>query len=327
MTASTGITGTSTTGRDDRAADFIDPATLMKIKSLELRAKLVVEGMQSGLNRSPYYGFSVEFTEYRQYSPGDDLRYLDWRLFARSDRYYIKRFEDETNLRCHLILDMSQSMGYGSLEYAKVDYARTLVATLAYFLMTQRDAVGLVTFDETIEMFVPARYRVGHLRRLMIALERQVGGRSTDLAATLQQVAERVTKRGMLVLVSDLLAPVDELETRLGYLRARGHEVLLLQLLDPAELSFDFEHPALFEDLESGREVYVDPKTARSEYRRKLDRHLAGIQTCCDRLGISYRQFTTGVPLELALSEFLRSRQHETKQTLRATAMSGRMLV
>ena len=164
-----------------QAASFIDPHTLMRIKSLHLRARVVVQGFLSGLHRSPHHGFSVEFSEYRQYSPGDDPRYLDWRLYARTDRYYIKRFEDETNLRCHLLVDLSRSMGFGSVEYTKVDYARTAAATLAYFLSMQRDAVGLLTFDQAISDYLPARYRPGHLHRLMVCLERAVAGTSTDL--------------------------------------------------------------------------------------------------------------------------------------------------
>src|SRR5437870_1560610 len=150
------------------AASFIDPTALMRIKNLELRARVVVEGFMSGLHRSPYHGFSVEFTEYRQYSPGDDPRYLDWKLFARSDRYYLKRFEDETNLRSWLLVDLSKSMGYGSLAYDKASYAKTAAATIAYFLSLQRDAIGLITFDAAIKDFLPARYRPGHLHRLMM---------------------------------------------------------------------------------------------------------------------------------------------------------------
>ncbi|MCH7685262.1 MAG: DUF58 domain-containing protein [Planctomycetes bacterium] len=299
----------------------------MRINSLELRAKLVVEGFWNGLNRSPYHGFSVEFTEYRQYSPGDDPRYLDWKLFARSDRYYIKRFEDETNLRCHLLLDLSRSMEYGSLSYTKLDYARTLAATLAYFLSTQRDAVGLVTFHEQIEETIPARYRVGHLRRLLVALERQVGGAETDLIQPLEQIAERVSKRGMLILISDLLAPVDQFETNLGYLRARGHEVLLFHIIDPAELSFEFDQPMLFEDAESRREIYVDPSKAREGYLRKLEAHLAGVRASCERLGITYRQFSTDTPLESALSEFLRSRLHKTGRPVGHRRNQGRRTI
>ena len=161
---------------------LIDPKALMAIANLELRARLVVEGFWNGLHRSPFHGFSVEFTEYRQYSPGDDPRYLDWRLFARSDRFYIKKFEDETNLRCHLLVDNSRSMAYGSLAYTKAHYANTLAATLAYFLHQQGDAVGLLSFDEQIREYLPARNRPGHLRHLMLALEKPAAGRGTDLA-------------------------------------------------------------------------------------------------------------------------------------------------
>ena len=293
---------------------------------MELRAKTVVEGFCSGLHRSPYHGFSVEFTEYRQYTPGDDPRYLDWRLYARSDRYYVKRFEDETNLRCHLLLDMSRSMGYGSGPYTKADYAKTLAASLAYFLSTQRDAVGLVTFDERIDERIPARYRSGHLRRLMLAFEKPTAGSGTDLSEPLEQIAEQVRKRGLLILISDLLAPVDTLGTNLGYLRARGHDVVLFQILDPAERDFDFERPALFQDVESGREVYVDPNVGRTAYQRRLKEHIDGIRSTCDKLGITYHQFMTDLPLELALTEFLRGRMHAHAPFTRRAANSARRL-
>lgn len=302
-----------------QASGHIDPATLMRIKSLELRAKTVVEGFQTGLNRSPYHGFSVEFTEYRQYSPGDDPRYLDWKLYARSDRYYVKRFEDETNLRCHLVLDQSRSMSYGSLDYTKADYCRTLAATLAYFLCTQRDAVGMCTFDEHVQEFIPARYRVGQLRRLLVALERPETGRSTDLASPLERVAEQVRKRGLLVLISDLLASLDNIHTKLSHLRARGHEVVVFHVLDPAELTLAFDQPALFYDVESGREIYVDPAAVRDRYRKQLEAHIEAVRTDCDRLGIQYQQFTTDTPLELALAEFLRSRMRGCRQPARKT--------
>src|SRR5438477_182267 len=170
----------------ENKAKLVSPQTLMAIKNLELRARVVVEGFWHGFHRSPYHGFSVEFTEYRQYSPGDDPRYLDWRLFARTDRYFIKKFEDETNLRCHLLVDNSRSMTYGSVGYTKAQYANTLAATLAFFLHQQGDAVGLLTFDEEIREFLPARHRIGHLRHLMLKLERPAGGKATDLAAPLR---------------------------------------------------------------------------------------------------------------------------------------------
>lgn len=312
------------------AASFIDPPTLMRIKSLQLRARIVVQGFLSGLHRSPHHGFSVEFSEYRQYSPGDDPRYLDWRLYARSDRYYIKRFQEETNLRCHLLVDLSRSMGYGSLAFTKVDYARTVAATLAYFLSMQRDAVGLVTFDQKIADYLPARYRPGHLHRLMVCLERAVAGTSTDLAAPLEQIAATVRKRGMVVLISDLLAPTETLRTHLGFLRSQGHEVVLMRVLDPAELEFDFKQATTFFDLESGRDLYVDPASARQQYREKFSRHAEEVDRTCRELGIGLHVLATSHPLELALFDFLQGRLHGGRQVARsgnrgarATASAG----
>lgn len=295
----------------------IDAATLMQIRSLELRAKAVVEGFLTGLHRSPYHGFSVEFTEYRQYVSGDDPRYLDWRLYARSDRYYVKRFEDETNLRCHLLVDASKSMSFGSLPYTKSDYACTLAATFGYFLTLQRDAIGLARFDREIEEFLPARYRPGHLRRVMLALERPAAGSSTDLSKPLDQAAERIRKRGMLVLISDLLAPLTDLETRLGYFRARGHEVVIFHTLDPAERNLSFNQPALFHDIESGREIYVDPQQVRGEYQRRIGEHLSKLRQICEGLGVDYRPVTTDEPLQQALGEFLRSRERTVSRMVR----------
>lgn len=292
---------------------FIDPVTLMRIKSLHLRAKVVVQGLFSGLHRSPHHGFSVEFSEYRQYTPGDDPRYLDWRLFARSDRYYIKRFEDETNLRCYLLVDLSRSMGYGSLQYTKIEYARTAAATLAYFLSTQRDAVGLVTFDEQIADYLPARYRPGHLHRLMVCLERAVAGKSTNLATPLEQIAMTVRKRGLVVLISDLLADVKTLRNQLGYLRSQGHEVVLIRVLDPTELDFSFNRAVTFVDLETGRDLYIDPASARANYRKNFGDHAEQVRGVCQSLGIDFHQLATSQPLELALFDFLQSRLHQSR--------------
>src|SRR3569833_3412287 len=206
---------------------FVDPKALMAIRNLELRARVIVQGFWNGLHRSPYHGFSVEFTEYRQYSPGDDTRYLDWRLFARSDRYYLKKFEDETNLRCHLLVDQSRSMEYGSVGYSKSDYARTLAATLGWFLNGQGDAVGLFTFDAEVREYLPARHRHGHLRQLMLALEKQGGGGETNLNAPQQHKTEHNRKHNKKKQQTEKLAPVNELEPSLGRLTAAGHEVVL----------------------------------------------------------------------------------------------------
>lgn len=287
---------------------YIDPATLMQLRSMELRAKHVVQGFMTGLNRSPYHGFSVEFTEYRQYTQGDDPRHLDWRLFARSDRYCIKRFEDETNLRCLLLLDVSKSMNFGSVGYSKSDYSRTLAATLGYFLSTQRDAVGLGTFAADIEDYIPPRYRSGHLRRILVSLEKAGQGSNTHLSKPLAQIAERLNKRGMLVLISDLLAPLETLEVSLGSLTVRGQEVIVFHVLDPEELDFQFGRPELFIDLETDRRLYVDPAAIRREYLRRMGEHLKMIQDICSRLGLVYHRLRTDVPLETALPEVIRVR-------------------
>ncbi|HNS21673.1 MAG TPA: DUF58 domain-containing protein [Sedimentisphaerales bacterium] len=302
---------------------MIDPATLMKIRSMELRAKAVVEGFWKGIHRSPYHGFSAEFTEYRQYTAGDDPRHIDWRVFARSDRYYIKKFEDETNLRCHLLIDHSRSMGYGSGGYTKSQYAGTLGATLAYFLFTQGDAVGLATFDDRIREYMPPRNRPSYLRRLMTALDAQPRGKATDLGAPLQRIAHMLTRRGMIVLISDLLTSIDRLERDLGCLRAGGHDVVLFHILDPAELHFDFDAPALFQDVESGRDLYVDPPAVQKSYRHMLAQHLHDANAICVRLGIDYHLFATDRPFDAALLEFLQHRMRIRKQVRRIRAPGG----
>ena len=302
------------------SGSFIDPATVMRIKNLQMRAAVVVEGFFAGLHRSPFHGFSVEFSEYRAYTPGDDPRYLDWKLYARSDRYCIKRFEDETNLLCYLVMDMSRSMSFGSSGYTKSDYARTLAASLAYFLFLQRDAVGLLTFDEKVADYLPPRHRPGHLRRLMAALDRETAGRSTDIARPLEQIAESVRKRGLVILISDLLAPSEGLRSKLGSLRSRGHDVVVLRVLDPAELEFTFSAPGMFEDVETGRQLYIDPGAARAEYQRRFAEHSAALKRTCLDLGIEFAQLTIDQPLELALFDLLQSRLQRARRRVRRVA-------
>ena len=281
----------------------------MTLRNLELRARLVVEGFWNGLHRSPYHGFSAEFTEYRQYSPGDDPRYLDWRVYARSDRYFIKKFEDETNLRCHLLFDRSRSMSYGSTGYTKGQYAATLAATLAHFLHSQGDAVGLVAFDDQVREYLPARHRAGHLRHLMLALEKPAEGRATQLSEPLSRFAALVRKRGLVIYISDFLAPLERLETGLATLTAGGQEVTVFQVLDPRELTLELGDAAQFEDMESGQRVYLDPATARSDYRSRMEAHCAAVRTACQHHGIGYHRLSTVDPLELALFEFLQERR------------------
>ncbi len=302
------------------AASLIDPQTLMSIRNLELRARTVVEGFWSGIHRSPHHGFSVEFSEYRQYMPDDDPRYLDWRVFARTDRYFIKKFQEETNLRCLLLADQSRSMTFGSLAHSKADYSATLAATLAYFLYLQGDAVGLLTFDQEIREYLPARHRTGHLRQLMFALEKPGGGQRTDLSAPLKRIAEVAHKRGMMVLISDFLAPLERLAPDLAALAASGHDLVVFQILDPAEWTFGFDTPSMFQDAESGRTLFIDPGSARKAYQSKLKSHCAHLRRTCQQLGAAYQRLSTDQPLELALFDFLARRMQHRRTITRSSA-------
>ncbi len=283
----------------------IDPLALMQIKNLQLRAKTVVEGFYNGLHRSPFHGFSVEFSEYRPYTQGDDPRTLDWKLFARSDRYYIKRYEDETNRRCYLMVDQSRSMNFTSLEYDKALYANTLAATLAYFLSRQRDAVGLMTFDQHVNQYIAARHRPGHMQRLLATLDQPGRGKGTDLSEPLEQLADLVTKRGLIVLISDLLAPLETLQTKLSYLRQRGHEMMVLRVNDPAEVDLSLPSAAVVRDLETDAQIYVDPELSRKQYKANFEGHRNQLQSICENLGIHFAGLQTDQPLDRALFELL----------------------
>ncbi len=292
------------------ATKFIDPATLMRVKSLELRARMVMEGFWKGLHKSPFHGFSVEFSEYRPYTRGDDPRFLDWKVMARSDRAFIKEFEDETNLRAHLLVDRSRSMEYGSGEVIKSDYAATFAATFAYFLMGQQDAVGLTTFDEHVDQHIPARNRPGQLRRLMLQLERAPSGHGTDLGAAMKGLHELIRKRSFIVLLSDLLAPLDELETQIGYLAAGKHDLVIFQILDPRELDFEFSKATHYRDTETGTDLFVDPNLAREGYLKRLNAHQDAVRRMCGRHGVGHRLISTDEPLESVLFEFVSGRSN-----------------
>lgn len=298
----------SLAGRSYAASTPIDARALMRIKDLQLRARLVVEGFLNGLHRSPFHGFSAEFSEYRPYTIGDDPRYVDWRLYARCDRHYVKRFEDETNLRCYMVVDRSRSMGYGSQGFTKADYAVTLAATLGYFLIRQHDAVGALTFDEQVGAFLPARNRPGHFRRLLATIDSPLGGAASDITRPLERIGRLAPRRAMMVLLSDMLLPIEELETRLGRLAARGHELIVFQLMDPAERDFTFDAAMTFQDMETGQEMYVDPDAAREEYLRRFRAHSDAVKATCDKLGASFLVVGVDQPLEKCLADFLHAR-------------------
>ncbi len=285
---------------------LVDPAALMRIRPLELRARVVVEGLWRGLHRSPYHGFSVEFSEYRPYVKGDDPRYIDWKVAARTDRFYIKKYEDETNLRCQFLLDHSRSMAYGSTPgYTKADYAATLVATLAHFLMKQGDAAGLSTFGEHLDEHIAPRNRPGHLRRLLVELEKKPSHQGTSLTTSLDSLADLLRKRGLIVLVSDLIAPTEALERQLSLLAVKGHDVAVFHILDRAELDFSFTEASQFRSLEGGAVAFVNPTAARQGYLRRHQAHLEKIQTVCAHHRIGYHRAVTDTPLDAFLLDYL----------------------
>jgi uncharacterized protein (DUF58 family) len=291
------------------AARYLDPAIVARLGTIDLKARTIVEGFLTGLHRSPYKGFSVEFAEYRQYLPGDDLTTLDWKVFARSDKHFVKKYEEETNLSCHLLIDVSASMGYRSGEVTKLQYASYLTGALAYLMHRQRDAFGLIAFDDSISALLPASARSGHLRTVLLALERLEMGSRTNVAKPLNDLASAVRKRGMVVLVSDLLDDPARVLDGLKHFRYRGTDVIVFQILDPYELKFPFEHAARFRDMETAEEVMAVPSSIRADYLERIEGLTAFYKRELGLAGIDYCLLDTSQPLELGLMSYLMTRR------------------
>jgi uncharacterized protein (DUF58 family) len=287
---------------------FLDPAVVARLGTLELRARTVVEGFISGLHRSPFKGFSVEFAEYRQYIHGDDLSTIDWKVFARSDRYYVKKFEEETNLDCQLMIDVSGSMAYGSRGITKFEYAACLAASLGYLMNRQRDAVGLTAFDDRIVAALPTSTRPGHLRSLLITLNRLALGQRTNVSKPLHQLADSMNRRGMVVLISDLLDDPEAIIRGLKHFQYRGSDVLVFQILDPDELDFPFDRATRFEDLETSDEVLAVPGLVRRHYLDQMSGLIERYRRELGAAGIDYQLLSTKEPLEMALLAYLSTR-------------------
>ena len=291
-------------------ARFLDPEVLARINSLELLAKAVVEGFVSGLHRSPFTGFSTEFAEYRQYNPGDDLRYLDWRLLGRTDRYFIKKYRADTNAQFHLLVDTSASMRYAEAgRVPKLQYAKFLAAALSNLVARQQDAVGLVAFDTSIHTHVPARQRTGHMQTVYGQLERLTAGGETCLSEMLHAAAERLTRRGIVALVSDFYDEPGKLAEAFRHLRHRGHDIIAFHVLDPNEVGFDFDDAVLvLEDAETAEEMPVLPDVIARGYRERIASHLSAVRECATLSGVDYELLTTDRPLDFALFSFLSRR-------------------
>ena len=292
-----------------RERQFLDPAVVARLGTLELKARTIVEGFLSGLHRSPFKGFSVEFAEYRQYIPGDALSTIDWKVYARSDRYYVKKFEEETNLDCHLLLDVSGSMAYGSHHaLSKFEYGGCLAAALGYLMNRQRDAVGLTAFDENIVTMLPVSSRPGHLLALLVTLDRLQCGRKTNVAKPLNLLADTLTKRGIVVLISDLLDNPDEIIRGLKHFQFRGIDVIVFHVLDHDEIEFPFDRATRFEDLETSEEIMAVPGAVRGHYLREIGALIERYRRELGASGIDYQLLDTNRPLELALLSYLSTR-------------------
>lgn len=288
--------------------EILDPTVLASISNLELRARLAVEGFLSGLHKSPFKGFSVEFSEYRHYYPGDDIRHLDWKVFARSGKYFIKQYEDETNVRCNILLDCSASMGYNSGGITKLEFARTLASALAYLMMGQRDAVGLITFDEKVQDYIPARFRQGHLIEILRALANLTLGDQTDVSRPIADLAFSLNRRGLVILISDLLDDEESVVKGLRQLRYKGNDVIVFHVMDNAELTFPFDRLSKFEDVESHEILLATPQKVRENYLRELEKFCNFYRKKCNTSGIDYVLLNTKNPLDIALSSYLTKR-------------------
>ena len=268
----------------------------------------MVEGFLTGLHRSPYHGFSVEFAEHRQYMPGDPLRHLDWKVLAKSDRKYLKQYEEETNLRATLLIDTSASMSYSSHGLSKLDYARQLAASLAYLMLRQKDAVGMFAFASGRGELIPPRSTPSHLRQLLVLLERLEAAGGTDFASSLHALAERVKQRGLIIILSDLLDDPERIAGAIHHFRHRKHEVLIFHVLDPQELTFQFEREATYIDLESGERVTTRPQELRGDYRARVRGWMDRIREFCIEKQADYVSVTTDTPYDRALLEYLSKR-------------------
>ncbi len=288
---------------------FIDPEALTRISSLELVARTVVDGFIAGLHRSPHLGFSVNFAEYRPYRPGDDIRKIDWKVFGRSDRFFVKEYEGETNTAIHLILDCSRSMDYRSQGIKKIEYGQFLAASLGYFAFKQRDGVGFISYDDKVREFVPARGSIGHLNTMLHAIERTVPGGESDFVEPLISVAERLRRRGIVIVISDLHDEPEHVMEALRHLAFRGNDVIVFQLLDPIELDFDFSESAQFVDMETRAEMHVIPDFVRQEYKRILKDQIAYYERECEKDRLDFALINTAQPLDVALLTYLLRRE------------------
>jgi uncharacterized protein (DUF58 family) len=288
-------------------ARFVDPKVLARIGTLDLLAKTVVDGFINGLHRSPYFGASVDFAEHRGYMPGDDIRRVDWKLYARTDRYYLKEYEADTNANFSVILDISRSMSFQSRGISKLEYGKYLCASLAYFAHKQRDRIGCITFDNDIVVHIPPSAK--HLERVLHTLDRAKPERAGNLKVPMQKMAEHFGRKGILVIVSDLYDDPDAVIDAIKPLRYRGNDLIVFHVLDPAEIDFNFNDASSFQDLETGEQIPVVPSALAEQYRSLVQEHILALATRSSQNRVDYALVNTATPLDYALFKYLSARQ------------------
>ena len=288
---------------------ILTPDIISRLNNLSLKARFVVEGFIVGLHKSPYHGFSVEFSEHRAYGAGDEIRHVDWKLWGKTDRFFIKQFEEETNLKSYLLVDQSLSMTYKSKKMTKLEYAQILAASLGYLMLKQQDAVGLTLFDDRIRVNIPARSKRSHLNIILSQMQNIIAGPETTIAPVLHKTAEAIKKRGLIILISDLFDDPDKVLSGLQHFRYKGHEVIVFHVLDPQELTLDFTQRTRFRDMESGEEIVTDPWHIQSDYQKSMGQFCDYIKSNCRQKNIDYVQLSTDLPLDMALSEYLIKRK------------------
>jgi len=288
---------------------FLDPKLIARLDNMSLKASLVVEGFIVGLHKSPYHGFSVEFSEHRSYTIGDEIRHIDWKLWGKTDKYFIKQFEEETNLKSYILLDQSKSMDYKSEQVSKLEYGQILSASLAYLMLKQQDAVSLTLFDNAIKSHIPPRSKNSHLNLLLSKLENVKAESKTKISKILHETADTINKRGLIILISDLFDDPEDVISGLKHFRYKGHEVIVFHILDVQEIELDFSENICFEDMETGERIITDPRHIREEYKSAINDLCIYYKNKCRERKIDYVPIHTNQKLDIALSEYIIKRK------------------
>jgi len=288
---------------------YLNPSIINTLDNLQLKAKFIVEGFMTGLHKSPFHGFSVEFSEHRSYTPGDETKNIDWKLWSKTDKYYVKRFEEETNLLCHMFLDSSQSMSFSSNNISKFEYAQMLAAALSYLIINQRDSLGLHVFDSKIRQSISPKSTKNHLNTILSIMDQMKIGDQTNISHILHMGAEKIKKKGLIILLSDLFDSSDKVINSLKHLRYYNHEVLVFHILDKQEIELNYNEKIIFEDLENSNQIVTNPWQIKKSYKKEMQDRIQYFKTECSRLNISYNLFLTDQLLDTAIYQFLNKRK------------------